>query len=195
MIQKISKRITQHMQKKGWISDEDAIWSIYVLEKRLSITVYVCFVLAYSFLINKPVEVSAFVITSFLLRRRMGGWHAPSHVLCQLISILIVVVVTTLAHYLCLNNIILRSLSVMIITILLLITKPIYPLNAEFSPEVVIANNARKNHIVLILFLVQIITVVLNLASILFFILSAEYTVYLAAVIEFIKQNRKECKL
>lgn len=74
--------------EKDYISQENAEWLQYALEKRIATVV--CFVplLILGFIISSPATVIGFLATFYLLRTRTNGFHAKSIYSCLICSIL-----------------------------------------------------------------------------------------------------------
>lgn len=105
---------------------------------------------------GKYIETLSFACTFYVLRSRMGGYHAKLPWLCVTTSIVIVITITMLIGPLLSRIPLLPSLiGSFLIYIVTYFTKPIYPPQANFTREAIVENNKKKNHLLIIVFLLQ----------------------------------------
>lgn len=74
--------------QKEYVSQDEAQWLRYALEKRITSTIAFIPLLIIGLLITNPASLLAFLITFFSLRTRTNGFHAKSVGRCLLYSIL-----------------------------------------------------------------------------------------------------------
>jgi accessory gene regulator protein AgrB len=92
------------------------------------------------------------------MRRRIGGWHAASALQCQVFSFLL-----TTTNVLAFGPILEKAptpflgLITIGLSVVALFVKPIYPAQLHFTDEIKKQNNRKKNHLVLLVILLQII--------------------------------------
>lgn len=74
--------------RKGYVSQDDAPWLRYAIEKRLVTVMAFVPLLAIGILVTNPLTAIAFLITFYSLRTRTNGFHAKTIGSCFLYSIL-----------------------------------------------------------------------------------------------------------
>lgn len=74
--------------QKDYVSQDEAPWLRYALERRITSLIAFVPLLIIGFLITNPANLLAFLITFFSLRTRTNGFHAKSVGRCLLYSIL-----------------------------------------------------------------------------------------------------------
>ena len=153
----ICVKIAEYSIRKQWINEQDKLWCIYALEKKLLTLLFFLSLLPFGLFFHSLDSISIFSILFLLLRRRFGGWHAPTIFLCQIIGIVIVLLAIQIIgpriiiiekHFLFFLN--------GCVMFIALITKPVFPEQVHFNEDAVIENNSRKNKILLSIFLLQI---------------------------------------
>lgn len=159
MMHKIATSLSDLLIEAEWISPRRREWCIYTLETKLQSVLFLLFAISISVALNAVNQALIFLLCFSLLRRRFGGWHAPSAALCELLSLSLV-----LFNILCLGpalslipGYLIRLLSICLL-IICLITKPAFPAQVHFSSADIKANNTRKNILVSLAFLLQITT-------------------------------------
>lgn len=157
---KLAYQIASHSVARGWISDDDLAICCYAVERRL---LSAFFFLALSLLIVPLGKVpEAIIFTSVVLafRQRMGGIHARNEWECLFISIstvmVSVVVLGPLLEQLSLLAICVLDAILIICTYFL---EPSYPPQVHFDQQVIDANANRKNVLLAILAILQIISI------------------------------------
>lgn len=84
MIEQTAKRIANHLRVRGKVSDEQIDMTAYGLEIMLGRLITVGSVAILSMLIRQPVTSLVFTAFFIILRKKAGGYHAPSHLSCYL---------------------------------------------------------------------------------------------------------------
>lgn len=74
--------------QKGYVSQDEAPWLRYALERRVTSIIAFVPLLIIGLSITNPARLFAFLITFFMLRTRTNGFHAKSVGRCLLYSIL-----------------------------------------------------------------------------------------------------------
>ena len=156
---KLAFQIASHSVARGWISNDDLAICCYAVERRL---LSAFFFLVLSLIIvplKKVPEAIIFLSVVLSFRQRMGGIHARNEWECLFISISMVMVSVILFGPL------LEQLSLLAIcaldAILIICTyflEPSYPPQVHFDQQVIDANTTRKNILLFILVLLQIIS-------------------------------------
>lgn len=72
---------------RGLLDEEHRPWYVYALESKLGQGATVLFTLAAGWLLRRPLQPLLVLLAAMFLRRRAGGWHAPTAWLCQIISV------------------------------------------------------------------------------------------------------------
>ena len=159
MIHNAAVRLARASCERGWIDEENYEWCIYALEKRISIFLYIAVVLLWAGISGLLIETSSFLLSFYLIRRRIGGCHARSAGVCFTLSILLVVFVSLfvddIAAYMPQTILILADAAAVITGLLI---KPVYPPQAHFTFAEQLANNRRKNVLLCIIILAQCIS-------------------------------------
>lgn len=154
---KLSLAIANSCIRRNWIPESDRLWCIYVVEtKLLSLMFFIClgFLAA---IMNILPQTAIFSFVFYSLRKRYGGWHAPCAWLCQLLSLLLVLVVVFEIGpaTLMLPAYIVWTVDVTIMVVAL-VQAPIYPVQAHFDEAAIHANTHKKNQIILIIMAAQL---------------------------------------
>ena len=156
MIHNAAARLARASCERSWIDEENYEWCIYALEKRISVLLYIAVVLLWADISGLLIEILSFLLPFYLIRRRIGGYHAKSAGACFTLSVLLVVFVSSsvgeITAYLPQIILIFVDASVVITGLLM---KPIYPPQAHFTSAEQRANNLRKNILLYIILLMQ----------------------------------------
>ena len=156
MIHNAAARLARASCERGWIDEENYEWCIYALEKRISLLLYIAVVLLWADISGLLIETLSFLLPFYLIRRRIGGYHAKSAGACFTLSVLLVVFVSLsvgeITAYLPQIILIFVDATVVITGLLM---KPIYPPQAHFTSAEQRANNLRKNILLYIILLMQ----------------------------------------
>lgn len=130
----------------------------YKLELFLGTSLFALLLFLVSAIFRAYAEAFSFAITAYFFRRRIGGWHAPWPWLCQIMSIGLVILTLV-----CLGPLLERlsentmyALSVAL-NVFAFFFRPAYPPQLHFTAEEIQANIRRKNHLLLILTIVQLV--------------------------------------
>lgn len=161
MIKQFAAAITQYSIAHNWIESSQYAWCQYALEKQLAkmLFFFVCLVLV--IFTHTWIKVGAFILTFYLFRSRMGGWHANHVWSCQLISISLVIMITFVVGPFveCLRQPTLIIIDITIITVTFFVA-PLYPVEAHFTQAVKVSNMTRKNVMLLIMMILQGVSMV-----------------------------------
>ena len=139
--------------QKGYISQDEAPWLQYALEKRIASLIAFIPLVIIGFWITAPATMCSFFITFCSLRTRTNGFHAKSVLGCILYSILGEILFLKIIPSLWNNFIVLISLIVSII--LIWVFAPYnHPDMGLSSEEVVACAKSAKCRLILLLFAV-----------------------------------------
>lgn len=110
------------------------------------------------------------MVTLYLVRGRIGGWHAPYAWLCILLTTVETLTVLYIVAPVLMG---INPFFIWVLNLLLLLialrTDPIYPPQLHFDQEVVSANRRKKNLILVCILLIQIASFGLGIERILVF--------------------------
>ena len=185
----LSVKIAEYSVRKQWISSEDKLWCIYALEKKLMTAVFLLSLIPFALFFHSFEQMAIYSCLLLLLRRRFGGWHAPSAGLCLLLSVAQVLLITVVIGPK-LSELSLRSLLVFdaITMLTAIIVKPVYPKQVHFDQAIVKENNRRKNFLLLGIAMLQLILGIWY-KDYLIYSLLASLTSVLSVAIEYVKQS------
>lgn len=190
MVHKLSCYLTKWFYQHKWIEESNYEWCIYAVEKKLLQICYllilsVCFVASKQYL-----NAFVFMATLYILRCRIGGWHAPYNWLCiSLTTIAALIVIYFFAPALMnTNDIFIWVLDILLLVVTFL-TDPIYPPQLHFDQEVVSANRRKKNVILIYIVLIQIVSFGFGMEQILIFSFNGMLVSVLLVFIEKFKQK------
>lgn len=156
MLHKKAVAIANSCVSRGWVKDSELDWCVYAAEKWILFSAFLLLLLLWMCVSGKYIEALSFACTFYVLRSRMGGYHAKLPWLCITTSIVIVITITMLIGPLLSRIPLLPSLiGSFLIYIVTYFTKPIYPPQANFTREAIVENNKKKNHLLIIVFLLQ----------------------------------------
>lgn len=162
MIKKLATSITRYSIMHNWIDHSHYAWCQYALEKELGKILFFSICLLWMKFTHTWFETSSFIFVFYLFRSRMGGWHAHQVWSCQLISIVLVIIVTfgvgpfIISKY----QYLLIPLNITIIAATFFVS-PVYPVEAHFTQAVKVSNKSRKNIMLLILIVLQGATIII----------------------------------
>ena len=153
----LSLVIAEACISRGWISINDKFWCAYALEKKLLSLCFFLLLLPFAIVLGVLGQAAIFVFVFFLLRRRLGGWHAPYAWLCQAISIALVLVITLLIGPVMMKfpMPIILGVDAIVITISIM-QSPVYPPQLHFDQEIKRANEQKKNHVLISILILQL---------------------------------------
>lgn len=157
-VHKIALAIADISVTRNWIRPQERSWCAYAIELKLISMLFFLILFPATIFLNVVWEALIFSMVFIVLRSRLGGWHAPYAWLCQVISVGLVLFTTILVGPAVLE---LPHELLWITDIFLLIfvffQKPIYQLQVYFDIKIQIANNKKKNAILVVVFILQII--------------------------------------
>lgn len=132
---------------------------LYKLELFLSTAFFSCVLILIAILSHTYIEIISFAATVFLLRRRMGGWHAPAPWLCQVLSILLIFVfVFVLGPLIDHLHPVIILVSSLVLDMFSYFLKPSYPPQLHFTDEEIQANTKQSHSLLLLLASVQLVS-------------------------------------
>ena len=170
MLQKVSFRLTEWFFQHQWIEENNYTWCLYVVEKKL---LQICFLLILSvccILSKQYMNALVFMATLYLVRGRIGGWHAPYAWLCILLTTMQTwTVLYIVAPILMDINLFFTWALNLLLLLIALRTDPIYPPQLHFDQEVISANRRKKNLILVCILLIQVASFGLRIERILIF--------------------------
>ncbi len=136
-------------------------WCVYALEKRLSLLILLSFLTIWMIFSHLYLETMSFLVPLYLLRRRIGGWHAKNAMVCFGLSVGIVIISSLLLGRMLskLPPSALLALDVLLILFALFL-QPEYPPQLSFTVEEKTENCKTKNRLLLFVLLIQCFSVV-----------------------------------
>lgn len=164
MLRQGAEKLTEVFCKRNWVNEDRRDWCAYAVEKWLGILLFFFAVTVWMLISGRYLETLSFLVPFYLLRRRIGGYHAKSQTLCFFLSIAIVIFVSAFLGkwLLALPEKLLLLLNAIAI-VFTLIVSPAYPPQLNFTETEKKANLVRKNILALGIFLAQIFAeIVLN---------------------------------
>lgn len=156
MYHKLAQKATIACLRRNWISYEQLDWCLYAIEKRINYAAVFFSFLIIALLSNSIIEIFTFTFCVVALRSRLGGWHAKRSWSCQLVG-LISMLISVFVIGPCIEwlNTWYIVPAILIISLTILFTKPIYPAQLHFTERELCANNKRKNCSLLTVVLLQ----------------------------------------
>lgn len=164
VIQHNSEKLAQHFVDQKWVSADDYEWCVYVIEKKMYHYGYIFVLLMISYLIGSFCNTIVFLSVFCGLRRRIGGWHAPTPFICMCLSVLIILSVSLIlepAIVKFLPSELVFKYNILAVTITF-IMEPLYPPCIHFEKKEIVANNKKKNTILLFVIIEDVIFVCFN---------------------------------
>ncbi len=145
---KLAIAIAESSVRRNWISEDDKLWCAYAFEKKLLFFAFLLLLAPLTVMIGTLKETAIFVCAFYVLRRRIGGWHAPHAWLCQLLSMALVMAIELVIGPMLMEaNAVLLGLIDSLVMIAGLIQSPVYPAQTHFDDDVIHANNVKKNQV------------------------------------------------
>lgn len=191
MMRQGAERLTEVFCKRNWVDEELRDWCIYTVEKWLGILIFFMAVTAWMLISGRYLETLYFLVPFYLLRRRIGGYHAKSQAMCFSLSIAIVILVSAfLGEWLLVLPEKLFFLLDAVAIALVLAVSPAYPPQLNFTEEEKKANLARKNILASGIFLAQIFTEIMLEPCLISFSFCAICFVLITVLIQ--KNNNKK---
>lgn len=155
-----AEKFTALCLKRRWIAPELQDWCKYVFEKWMGSLLFFLTVLVWMVLSGLYLETMAFLLPFYSLRRRVGGCHAKNNLSCFLISVSLVLGVTAfLSGWL--MGLPSRVLVLMdtAAVVYLMVLRPAYPPQLNFSEREKKANNKRKRVLLIAISFFQLLSV------------------------------------
>ena len=147
--------------KRGWITENTINWCVYALEKRFNLLSTIVVLLAWMIISHLYIETLAFLVPFYLLRRRIGGWHAKSALFCFALSVGLVIFACAFLGKVLVDLPLFVLLAIDTIMILIvLFLQPEYPPQVRFSADEKAENYRIKNDLVALVSLIQCFTLV-----------------------------------
>lgn len=154
---RIITSLTSRFIDNGWISEEDTPFFQYALDSFIGKTVFFVLLTIICVILHCFKEALIFSIVFLAFRSRMGGWHANSRWLCQLLSIGIVIVSSCILgpqfEKLHISILVSLNLSAIVISFFL---SPAYPPQLHLSQDEIKGNIYKKNQLLIVLILIQL---------------------------------------
>lgn len=159
MIANLSNRIAMFLVGHELVDPQYLPLLRYNIDSVLRTSFFALIVFLISAALHIWVEALSFTAASFLLRRRMGGWHAPTPWLCQAISVASVLIAALVVGPLLetLPERVIYPLS-MLLDLFAFVLRPAYPPQLHFNDKESRANSNRKNLLVGLLALIQLVS-------------------------------------
>ncbi len=146
----LSQKISSFAIHRGWLQDDQYEWCVYVLMKHMGTALYLMIMIAVSILFRRLAQMLVFVFVTYLLRRRIGGWHAKTPLQCQIMSIAITGL-SVLVFCPMISRMVPR-IAVLFISLIvagfLFVIHPEYPEQLHFTEEIKAKNTVWKNILV-----------------------------------------------
>ena len=190
MVHKLSCYLAEWFYQHEWIEESNYAWCIYVVEKKL---LQICYLLILSvcFIVSKQyLNAFVFMATLYILRCRIGGWHAPYNWLCILLTTIIVLtaIYVLAPAFMNANDVFIWFLDILLVMVAFLMD-PVYPPQLHFNQEIVSANRRKKNLILMYIALMQIVSFGFGVEQILIFSFNGILVSVLLVFIEKFKQK------
>ena len=194
MLQKIALNLTEYSIKQKWIDPTQSQWCQYALEKRLGFIFFAMMCILLAAVIHEWVALFSFVVVFYVFRQKMGGWHAHSFWLCQLISLGTVIVAVVILGPLLeqVKPSVIISLDIPLIAWTYFL-KPAYPPALHFSQKIREANTKRKNQMLLWLTIFQLLSLMLTGFSFLIYSILGLAIADLSVLVQMYKKYKKGC--
>lgn len=156
MTERLLSSLTACFLRKGWITTEDIPYCKYILDGCIGKAVFLVLLLAVCTIFHCYREALSFSLVLLAFRRRMGGWHASSRWLCQVLSIGSVIIASCFLGPLFADAQPWIILSINALSVFLaFFLSPAYPPQVHFSTEEAKGNIRKKNRFLLILVFLQ----------------------------------------
>lgn len=190
MFHHLAKNLTEVCLCRNWITQEQTKWCIYVVEKYINILSTCLITGLLAIVLGKPLETLLFTAAFTLLRRRIGGWHAPKAWICQTVGFLVSwIVVFLIGPWLegqPFKFTVMTSVAVLVVAFA---ARPLYPAQLRYSLDIVRANNRKKNRYIMVLTFIQALSCLLSKGKILVYLTLGIAVSLLSLYLEFLKQR------
>lgn len=191
MMRQGAERLTEVFCKRNWVDEELRDWCIYTVEKWLGILPFFLAVTVWMLISGSYLETLYFLVPFYLLRRRIGGYHAKSQAMCFFMSIAIVIFISAfLGEWLLVLPEKQLFLLDAVAIALVLVVSPAYPPQLNFTEEEKKENLVRKNILATGIFLAQIFTDIVLGSSLISFSFCGICFVLITVLIQ--KNNNKK---
>ena len=156
---RLACQIAAYSVKRSWIDSDERAICCYSLERRLLLIVFLLVQVLIYAAVGKIPEAFIYITVVLLFRRRIGGIHANSAWLCQVISTALVLVSVFIigplvdkfpAKVICVCD------TLLILSLFLI--RPFYPVQVHFSQHDIEGNIRKKNILLIFLIMVQALT-------------------------------------
>lgn len=186
-----AKTATAALDRK-LIREDRYEWCVYCLEKLFMKLVFAFWLTLFAVITKRYVEIIAFLAGVLPMRAKLGGWHAKRAWVCQVISLfLIFLLCCVLPVYIyCIPKSV-AAIGTLGALGVAFAVKPIYPPQLHFNHQVREANHHKKNGIVLIIAIVQVLFIVMNKILIASYLTMGVLVSLASLLIEYIIQNPK----
>lgn len=159
MIHALASRLTDFCVTHELINPKLYPFLLYKLELFLSTAFFSCVLILIAILSHTYIEILSFAATVFLFRRRMGGWHAPAPWLCQILSILLIIVfVLALGPLIDHLHPVIILISSLVLDVFSYFLKPSYPPQLYYTDNEIQANTKQVHRLLLLLVTVQLLS-------------------------------------
>lgn len=193
---RVACRIAAYSVSHGWIDDDAFSLCTFAFERRLSLALFLIVQFLVCFPAGKLFEGSIYISVTIAFRRRMGGIHASSAWLCQIVSTVVVfLAVFIIGPFI---NHLPHSIIYIGDAILILFTyflKPAYPPQAHFTHCDQCGNVHRKNSMLIALLLLQLLSLLFLDIRFIVYSLTSLLTVVITVIIGKINYSRKDVKI
>ena len=146
-----------------WIPVDERDWCVYAIEKWLLLTGFFMILFVWILISDSLFETVSFLVPFYVLRCRIGGFHAKKPSVCLAASTIIIVFATIYVGPFITG---LKSWILLIIcvsvNILGFFIKPVYPVQVKFSKDETQYNLVKKNRILAVELFVQVASIALN---------------------------------
>lgn len=136
-------------------------WCVYCLEKLLLKLVFAFWLTLLAVITKRYVEIITFLAGFLPMRSKLGGWHAKRAWVCQMISLFLIFLLC------CILPVHIYRIPKSVAAIgtlgtlgIALAVKPVYSPQLHFNDQVREANFRKKNRIVLIIAIVQVVFII-----------------------------------
>lgn len=130
----------------------------YKTEILLRTLVFMLCLILLSAITHLQIEIGILTLTIYLFRKRMGGWHASRPWICFIISLALILIMTLIVAPLATNAP--KSMFFLLclaLDFVVAILPPAFPPQLHFSTQEKNANIKRKNQLLVIVIIIQII--------------------------------------
>ncbi|MEG2718727.1 MAG: accessory gene regulator B family protein [Clostridia bacterium] len=191
MYHKSAIKLADYCVARGWIGEERYYWCVFAMEKWLLLSAFGFIVVCWMCFSGRYLETLFFLLPLYLLRRRMGGWHAQHAWTCMLISMVVIICAGYIGDALEQNNVYIMVMIDIAVILCGMSLKPAYPHQAHFTQDDAAANEKKKNHLLLGVLCFQLLTVAFGNDEILTYTLLGIALAIVSVIIEKIKIGKR----